>query len=137
MKPLSRAVDDYLQLRRGLGFKLRDTGHYLPDFVRFLDDHGASYITTQLAIRWATLPGKARPSHWARRLTMVRLFALHWKAHDPRTEVPPAGAISETTSASASVLRSFTTTAAPSAARRRAMARPIPPPAPVTTATLP
>ena len=93
MKPLSQALDDYLQLRRSLGFKLRDTGHYLPDFVRFLDDHGASYITTQLAIRWATLPIKARPAHWARRLAMIRLFALYWKAYDPRTEVPPAGAL--------------------------------------------
>jgi integrase len=93
MKPLSQALDDYLRLRRGLGYKLRDTGHYLPDFVRFLGEHGASSITTQLAIRWATLPTKASPSHWARRLTMVRLFALYWKAHDPRTEVPPAGAI--------------------------------------------
>lgn len=31
MKHLSQAVDDYLQLRRGLGFKLRDTAHCLPD----------------------------------------------------------------------------------------------------------
>jgi integrase len=93
MKPLSQALDEYLQLRRGLGFKLRDTGYSLPDFVRFLDDHRASHITTQLAIRWATLPSKVHPSHWARRLTMVRLFALYRKAHDPRTEIPPTGAI--------------------------------------------
>ena len=93
MNSLSRAVDEYLQLRRGLGFKLRDTGSWLPDFVRFLDEHGASHITTQLAIRWATLPRNVRPSHWARRLTMVRLFAIYRKAYDPRTEIPPAGAI--------------------------------------------
>lgn len=93
MKPLSQAVDDYLQLRRGLGFTLRDTAHCLPQFIRFLDEQGASYITTRLAIRWATQPTRARSSHWARRLTMVRLFALYWRAHDPRTEVPPVGAI--------------------------------------------
>jgi integrase len=93
MTALSRAVDDYLRLRRGLGFKLRDTAHYLPDFVRFLDEHGASHITTHLAICWATRPVNAQPAHWARRLTMVRLFATYWKAYDPRTEVPPAGAI--------------------------------------------
>jgi len=93
MKSLSQAVDDYLQLRRGLGFTLCDTGHYLPRFVRFLDEQGASQITTRLAIRWATQPTRARPSHWARRLTMVRHFALYWRAHDPRTEVPPVGAI--------------------------------------------
>jgi integrase len=93
MKPLAQALDEYLHLRRGLGFKLRDTGYCLPDFVRYLDDHGASYITTRLAIRWATLPSNVRPSHWARRLTMVRLFAIYRKAYDPRTEIPPAGAI--------------------------------------------
>jgi integrase len=93
MKPLAQALDDYLHLRRGLGFKLLDTGRSLRDFVRYLDDHGASYITTQLSIRWATLPSNVRPSHWARRLTMVRLFAIHRKAEDPRTEIPPPGAI--------------------------------------------
>lgn len=93
MNTLMQAVDDYLQLRQGLGFKLCDTARYLPTFVRFLNGQGASHITTQLAIRWATQPTNAGPAHWARRLTMVRLFALYQSAHDPRTEVPPAGAI--------------------------------------------
>ena len=93
MSTLAQAVRDYLELRQGLGFKLSDTARYLPDFARFLDEQGASHITTRLAIRWAMQPIRARSSHWARRLTMVRLFALYWRAHDPRTEVPPAGAI--------------------------------------------
>ncbi len=92
MKALSQAVDDYLQMRRGLGFKLHE-GYLLQDFVAFLRRRGANHITTSLAIRWATLPINVRPSHWVRRLTMVRLFAMYWSAHDPRTEVPPAGAI--------------------------------------------
>ena len=31
------------------------------------------------------------PSHWARRLGFVRVFARHWSATDSRTEIPPAG----------------------------------------------
>lgn len=93
MSALAQAIQDYLELRQGLGFKLSDTVRYLPDFARFLDEQGASYITTRLAIRWAAQPATASQTHWAKRLTMVRLFALYWSAHDPRTEVPPAGAI--------------------------------------------
>jgi len=36
MNTLRRAVQEYLDLRRGLGFKLRDTGTGLIDFVGFL-----------------------------------------------------------------------------------------------------
>ena len=93
MSALAQGIRDYLELRQGLGFKLSDTARYLPNFARFLDEQGASYITTPLAIRWATQPATAGQTQWARRLTMVRLFALYWSAHDPRTEVPPAGAI--------------------------------------------
>jgi integrase/recombinase XerD len=49
----------------------------------------ASYITTELALRWATLPEKAQPSTWVWRLGMVRRFAKWNQAVDPRTEVPP------------------------------------------------
>lgn len=48
--------------------------------------------------------------------------------------VPPAARISSTTAFALSALRSFTTTAAPLRARRRAVERPIPLPAPVTIA---
>jgi integrase len=32
-----------------------------------------------------------QPATWARRLSFVRGFARHWRATDPRTEVPPPG----------------------------------------------
>ena len=88
MSALGQGIRDYLALRQGLGFKLSDTARYLPTFARFLDEHGAACITTPTAIRWATQSATAGQAHWARRLTMVRLFALYWSAHDPRTEVP-------------------------------------------------
>lgn len=91
MNTLLNAVDEYLRLRRSLGFKLTREGRLLPNFVSFLEHHGATYITIDLAVRWATLPERTSPAHLASRLRMVRLFARHWSATDPRTEVPPTG----------------------------------------------
>ena len=91
MTPLLTAVADYLSLRRRLGYKLRDPGIYLHDFVSFLERQGASHITTDLALRWAMQPANAQPAHWAARLRAVRLFAQHHSSSDPGTEIPPLG----------------------------------------------
>ncbi len=91
MSTLLSAVDEYLRLRRCLGFKMAEGGRLLPDFVSFMERVGADYITNDLALRWATQPADASPAHWASRLRVVRKFAQHWSATDPRTEVPPAG----------------------------------------------
>lgn len=91
MSPLRQAVEEYLALRRGLGFALRGPGAMLPQFAAFLEQEGASYITRELALRWATQPANAHPAHWATRLSTVRRFAQFWSASDPRTEVPPLG----------------------------------------------
>lgn len=86
---LSRSVEEYLALRRALGFKLRHETWFLPDFVAFLAAHRSSVITTELALRWAQQPPHAAPYWWAKRLSAVRCFAKHHRAFDPRTEVPP------------------------------------------------
>jgi integrase len=89
MSVLSCAVDEYLALRRTLGFKLTGVGRVLQQFVRFAESEGAEWVTTDVALRWATQPAKASPAHWARRLGIVRQFAQYFSAVDPRTEVPP------------------------------------------------
>jgi len=91
MSPLAQAVQDYLSLRRALGFQLRDVGRALVGFVAFLDQQGASAITIPLALGWAQATSSARPAEWARRLSYVRGFARYWSATDPRTEIPPWG----------------------------------------------
>jgi integrase/recombinase XerD len=91
MSTLREAVDDYLTLRRGLGFKLRIAGPRLVDFVAFLEREGASYVTNELAMRWAMQCSACQPAQWAGRLSFVRGFARHRSATDPRTEVPPYG----------------------------------------------
>ena len=91
MSPLGQAVDEYLALRRGLGFSLRLPGAMLRQFAAFLEREGAPYITRELALRWAQQPANAQPSTWASRLSAVRRFAQFWSASDARTEVPPLG----------------------------------------------
>lgn len=93
MTTLRSAVHEYLALRRGLGFKLHDAGTALLKFVAFMDQHRASYITSRLALAWAQQSRTVQPTEWARRLSVVRGFARHCSATDPRTEIPPDGVL--------------------------------------------
>ena len=56
MTALSRALDDYLALRRSMGFKFRDHESVLRKFIVFLCAQGTGFITTQLAVAWAQQP---------------------------------------------------------------------------------
>ena len=89
MNALQVMLDEYLGVRRALGAQMRDQGHLLQQFVEFAAREHARYITTDLALRWATLPTGAQPTWWAHRLGVVRRFAQYVSAVDPRTEVPP------------------------------------------------
>jgi integrase len=89
MTALDRAVDDYLELRRSLGFKLERHGRLLADFVAYLEAAGAETVTTALAVSWASRPVDGNPAWWSQRLGIVRGFACYLRAFDPGTEVPP------------------------------------------------
>jgi integrase/recombinase XerD len=91
MNTLRQAAQEYLTMRRSLGYKLHEAGKRLLDFVTFMEQHRASYITQSLALAWAKQPSDVQPSEWARRLSCVRSFARHRSATDPRTQIPPAG----------------------------------------------
>jgi integrase len=84
-------MEQYLSLRRGLGFKLREAGKLLPKFVNFMEHHQASVITTRLALDWARETSSVQQAECARRLSIVRGFARHRSATDSRTEIPPDG----------------------------------------------
>lgn len=91
MTKLRQAVQEYVRMRRHLGFKLHEPAKGLLDFVRFMEQHRASYITQALALTWAQQPSNAQPAHWARRLSFVRGFAQYRSATDPRTQIPAQG----------------------------------------------
>jgi len=91
MTTLRSAVQEYLTLRRSLGFKLHEAGKGLLAFVTFMEQHRAAHITTPLALTWAQQPATVQPAHWAQRLSFVRGFAQFRSATDPRTQIPPPG----------------------------------------------
>lgn len=91
MSTLREALKKYLKLRRNLGSQLRGVDSALRNFVAFAERESVSYITTDLALRWALEPPQAQPATWASRLRMVRGFAVWLSATDRRTEVPPVG----------------------------------------------
>ena len=91
MSGLRDALEDYLALRRSLGFKLERPGQLLAGFVSFAEQAGAATVTTELALAWATAPADADPAWWRLRLAAVRPFARYLAAVIPGTEVPPAG----------------------------------------------
>lgn len=91
MSTLRDAIESYLALRRGLGSELRDPARHLRHFADFLEQEAASFITTELALRWATAAANVTPATWAQRLGDVRRFATWLSATDPRTEVPHRG----------------------------------------------
>jgi integrase/recombinase XerD len=91
MNSLRQSIEEYLVMRRSLGFKLRQAGTMLLDFATFMERRRASYITPALALAWAQRPAHAQPAHWAGRLCHVRQFARYRSASDPRTQIPAVG----------------------------------------------
>jgi integrase/recombinase XerD len=89
MTALEQHLEDYLAVRRGLGFKLTHEQRMLTRFVAFLVSTGEPTITIALALRWATIPTGVGHAYLAQRMRAVRGFARYLHGIDPRTEVPP------------------------------------------------
>jgi len=84
---LSRAVDAYLAVRRAGGHALKGEDSYLKSFAAFSKARKHHYVSTEVAIEWASL--SQSPMWRARRLGMVIRFARYLQAEDKRHEVPP------------------------------------------------
>lgn len=92
MSPLRQALAGYLKVRRALGYKLTRPEKLLGQFITYLEAAGATTITTEHALAWATLPAGDASWH-AYRMSAVRGFAVYLHTIDPSAEVPPAGLI--------------------------------------------
>ena len=97
MSTLHQAAEDYLTIRRSLGYKLVAEGYLLASFVDYAERTSARQLTADLALDWATLPACKDPVWCAKRLSVVRGFARHLHTLDPATEVPPAGLLPQRT----------------------------------------
>lgn len=91
MTVIEQSIQDYLALRRNLGFKLRDAGLCLAKFAVFMEARSAAHITVALALEWAQQSPSMQPATCAQRLRYVRGFACYHVASDPQTEIPPSG----------------------------------------------
>ena len=89
MSALREAMQQYLSLRRSLGFKLINAESTLRSFIAFAEREAASHITTDLALRWVKLSTAKEPATLAGRLNIVRRFAIWRSAADVHTEIPP------------------------------------------------
>ncbi len=90
MTGLREALAGYLDLRRGLGFKLDRDEKLLDQFITYLDERGMATVTVADALACATLPAGGSPGWLRMRITVVRGFAAYLRTLDPATEVPPA-----------------------------------------------
>jgi integrase len=89
MSALRSALEDYLVLRRSMGFKLDRAARLLAQFVAHCEVVGSATVTTRLALSWATLPTGASQNWHAYRLSVARGFARYLALLDERVEVPP------------------------------------------------
>lgn len=91
MSPLAVSLDEYLGLRRSLGYKLERAGELLADFVASAEGAGADHVTVEGAVEWALRAEETGSSWRAQRLGVVRGFARYLHATDPIHQIPPAG----------------------------------------------
>lgn len=89
MSTLAEHAENYLTVRRALGFKLVGEGQLLAEFVACADAAAQRTITTQFAVQWARRPAGGSPNYLSRRLRAVRGFARYLHALNPACEIPP------------------------------------------------
>ena len=61
MSLLRQVLEDYLRMRRALGYKLDGPDRQLDRFVTYLEQTGARTVTIENAVAWATQPAGADP----------------------------------------------------------------------------
>ena len=93
MSRLLQALEDYLAIRRALGFDLRNAEWCLRGFFAFMQAEHAPHITIELALRWARRPADGESATWAQRLAIIRHFAAWYSVREPLTQVPQKGLI--------------------------------------------
>ena len=85
-------LDEYVSMRRALGFQLNDLERQVGLFCAWLAARGQTQtFTVDEAVTWARLNPDAHPSWWATRLSLVRRFAAYLNANGVDVPVIPSG----------------------------------------------
>lgn len=89
---LAALVEEFIAMRRGLGYRLDRQASDLRSFAGFLDAAGHDGpIPLQRSVEWAISTSSTNPCAQARRLAVVRGFLRYLSVLDGGTEVPPPG----------------------------------------------
>jgi integrase/recombinase XerD len=89
MTSLREHADQYLAMRRALGFKLESFGTGLYSFIAFAEAASIVTVTEQAALDWAIDASRSSDQViWSRRLMIVRSFTRHLAVLEPATQVP-------------------------------------------------
>ncbi len=88
MTSLHGKLEEYLAVRRAMGFKMERHEKLLGQFTAFLAGNGQTAVTIEGALAWAMLPEGVRPRWHALRLSAVRGFAAWLNAADSAHQVP-------------------------------------------------
>jgi len=85
-------LDEYLVMRRALGFQLNDVERQVGLFCTWLEARGqTTTFTIDEAVAWARLNPDAHPSWWSTRLSLVRRFAGYLNANGVDVPIIPSG----------------------------------------------
>ena len=89
MKPLTLLAQEYLSLRRSLGYKLIDTEYVLGWFLSFMEQEQSTHIKTEAVLRWVHASKMVSLPQRSTRFAVIRKFAKYAHALDAEHEVPP------------------------------------------------
>ena len=90
-------ADDYVAMRRRLGYRMTGQATYLANFALFLDRSGhRGPVPASVSVTWAADTNSSDPRNPARRLAVIRGFLRHLAALDGATEIPPPGLLGPT-----------------------------------------
>lgn len=84
-------AEEYLEMKRTLGYAMRIEGEQLLRFVRYAEnvEHNGP-LTVEIALQWAQASSGSQIGK-ARRLDIVRRFARYLQLYMPETEIPQEG----------------------------------------------
>lgn len=87
MRTLRKGIEDYVAMKRVMGFSFGQQESCLLRFCGFLEVANEPHITTDLAKKWALGTDKEPTYIHAKKLAAIRPFAMHWQTIEANTEV--------------------------------------------------
>lgn len=89
---ITKQVEDYIEYKQSLGYKLKVESQELRRFAKFTREiEYNESLTVDLALQWASLNSNFSRWYMARRLETVHTFAVHAASIDSKTQVPQTG----------------------------------------------